>query len=75
MHNTRGYRVLPDFVRVIQGDGINLHSIEAILREMKRRRLSAENVAFGMGGALLQKLNRDTLQFAMKASAICVDGE
>ena len=30
---------------------------------------SAENIAFGMGGALLQKVNRDTLRFAMKANA------
>jgi nicotinamide phosphoribosyltransferase len=31
---------------------------------------SAENVAFGMGAELLQSLNRDTLYFAYKASAI-----
>ena len=74
-HNNRGYRVLPDYLRVIQGDGINLQTIQAILSELKRRRLSADNVAFGMGGALLQKVNRDTLQFAMKASAIAVAGE
>ena len=28
-----------------------------------------------MGGALLQKVNRDTLEFAYKCSAIVVDGE
>lgn len=27
------------------------------------------------GGALLQQVNRDTCNFAMKCSAICVDGE
>jgi nicotinamide phosphoribosyltransferase len=37
--------------------------------------LSADNVAFGMGGELLQKVNRDTQKFAMKASAACVNGE
>ena len=42
---------------------------------MKARGLSADNVAFGMGGELLQKLNRDTQKFAMKASAICINGE
>ena len=31
-------------------------------------------IAFGMGGELLQNVNRDTMEFAMKASAICVDG-
>ena len=73
--NSKGYRVLPDCVRLIQGDGVCAQSIEAILQEMKARGLSADNVAFGMGGELLQKLNRDTQKFAMKASAICINGE
>jgi nicotinamide phosphoribosyltransferase len=37
---------------------------------MKMHGLSAENIVFGMGGALLQQVNRDTLKFAMKASAM-----
>lgn len=73
--NSKGYKVLPPCVRVIQGDGIDLDSLEAILAEMQRRGLSAENIAFGMGGALLQQCNRDTQKFAMKASAACVKGE
>jgi nicotinamide phosphoribosyltransferase len=73
--NSRGYRVLPDYIRVIQGDGVNPDSIADILAAMKARGLSAENIAFGMGAALLQKVNRDTQKFAMKASAICVNGE
>ncbi|WP_018692995.1 nicotinate phosphoribosyltransferase [Algicola sagamiensis] len=69
-----GYRVLPECIRVIQGDGITYNSIQAILDSMKEAHLSADNVVFGMGGALLQKLDRDTLQWAMKASAVCVNG-
>jgi nicotinamide phosphoribosyltransferase len=42
---------------------------------MEARGLSADNVAFGMGGALLQKVNRDTMRFAMKANAVKVNGE
>ncbi len=72
--NSKGYKVLPPCVRVIQGDGIDLDSLEAILVEMQRRGLSADNIAFGMGGALLQQCNRDTQKFAMKASAACVNG-
>ena len=73
--NSRGFLVLPDYVRVIQGDGISPAQIRQILEVMKIHRLSADNVAFGMGGELLQNVNRDTLQFAMKASAIRIDGE
>lgn len=73
--NSKGYKVLPACVRVIQGDGISLTSIGEILAEMKRRELSADNIAFGMGGELLQKVNRDTQKFAMKASAALIGGE
>lgn len=67
--NSKGYRVLPEYIRVIQGDGISLQTIKEILAAMKARQLSADNIAFGMGGELLQKVNRDTMKFAMKASA------
>lgn len=67
--NSKGYRVLKN-VRVIQGDGVNYNSIERILDKLWLKGWSAENIAFGMGGALLQKVNRDTFGFAMKRSAI-----
>lgn len=72
--NSKGYRVLPSCVRVIQGDGISLQTIDAILAAMVSRKQSAENIAFGMGGDLLQKINRDTMKFAMKASAVQISG-
>jgi len=75
MVNDKGYKVLPKHIRVIQGDGINVTSIEKILDEMLYRNLSADNIAFGMGGALLQQIDRDTMRFAMKASAIYRNGE
>lgn len=41
----------------------------------KNNKISVENIAFGMGGALLQKVHRDTMRFAMKASYARVNGE
>ncbi|BFM07090.1 nicotinate phosphoribosyltransferase [Halioxenophilus aromaticivorans] len=73
--NGKGFRVLPACIRVIQGDGISLQTIEEILAAMKAKQLSADNIAFGMGGELLQKINRDTMKFAMKASAALVANE
>jgi len=70
--NNKGFKVL-NKVRVIQGDGINPQMIEAILSALKTMGFSAENVAFGMGGALHQKVDRDSFSFAMKASAILID--
>jgi nicotinamide phosphoribosyltransferase len=72
--NKKGFKVLNN-VRIIQGDGINEQSIKDILARLAIAGFSADNVAFGMGGALLQHMNRDTQQFAMKASAIKINGE
>jgi nicotinamide phosphoribosyltransferase len=71
--NSKGYKVLHPSVRVIQGDGINEHSLPKILENLKAAGFSAENIAFGMGGGLLQAWNRDTLKYAMKASAIRIN--
>lgn len=71
--NGKGFKVL-NHVRVIQGDGINPTSIRAILERVTSAGYATDNVAFGMGGALLQQLNRDTQKFALKCSAARVDG-
>jgi nicotinamide phosphoribosyltransferase len=72
--NAKGYKLLRH-VRVIQGDGITRESIASILAALADAGYSADNIAFGQGGALLQQVNRDTLGFAMKASAAEVGGE
>jgi nicotinamide phosphoribosyltransferase len=73
--NMRGFKQLPKWLRVIQGDGIDHDSIGEILATMKAHGYSASNIAFGMGGALLQKLDRDTQKFAFKCSEATVDGK
>jgi nicotinamide phosphoribosyltransferase len=73
--NEKGFKVLHPNVRVIQGDGVDYDSIGEILSVLKQHGWSADNIAFGMGGALLQKLDRDTQKFAFKCSAAAVDGE
>lgn len=70
--NSKGYRVL-NHVRVIQGDGVNPDSIRRILERITHAGYSADNLTFGMGGALLQRLDRDTQRFAMKCSAVRID--
>ncbi len=73
--NQKGYKVLPPQVRVIQGDGIDLEETKLIVQAVKDSGWSMDNLAFGMGGALLQKLNRDTQKFAFKCSAAKISGE
>jgi nicotinamide phosphoribosyltransferase len=68
--NGKGYRVLDPHVRVIQGDGMNIDSIARLVERMVAEGFAIDNIAFGMGGGLLQQINRDTLRFAMKANAM-----
>lgn len=72
--NDKGYKVLNN-VRVIQGDGINHTSIKQILYCAGIAGFSADNIAFGQGGALLQQINRDTMKFAMKCSAAKINDQ
>ena len=73
--NSKGYRMLPDYLRVIQGDGITYESLEHVLYEVAKSRWSTDNLVFGSGGGLLQKCDRDTQRFAMKCSYAEVMGQ
>lgn len=73
--NNKGFRVLNPAIRVIQGDGVNLDSMKVIMANLTAAGYSTENLAFGVGGALLQMVNRDTQQFAQKASAVFINGK
>jgi nicotinamide phosphoribosyltransferase len=72
--NAKGFKVLNN-VRLIQGDGINELTVRSILGAFMAMGWSADNIAFGMGGALLQIVDRDTQKFAMKASSAEINGE
>lgn len=73
--NNKGYKVLPSQIRLIQGDGVNYDSIKSLYEALENHKISAENLVLGMGGALLQKLDRDTQKFALKCSYAEVNGE
>jgi len=73
--NSKGYRVLPDYIRVIYGDGININSIKNILTAMQQAGWAAENIVFGCGGKLLQSHNRDNFGFALKTSSVIINGK
>ncbi|MEN3746428.1 nicotinate phosphoribosyltransferase [Sphingomonas sp. HF-S3] len=73
--NAKGYRVLDPHVRLIQGDGMNIDSIARLVDRVIESGFAIDNIAFGMGGGLLQLVNRDTLRFAMKANAMQDDAD
>lgn len=79
--NSKG-RLAFEKYKFIWGDGITPIQIDTILQYFcysysftKGIPLSASNFAFGSGGDLMQNVNRDTCKFAIKCSAIKVNGE
>lgn len=77
--NSKGYKVLNN-IRILQGDGIYEDNVWDILKAIKENGYSAENIAFGCGGSLLQgnkqsSINRDTHKFAMKCSCVKINNK
>lgn len=97
--NSKGFKVLPPYIRVIQGDGVDINTLQEvqahgarcskfegsskvwlcvfvsqIVEGMKQHRWSIENITFGSGGALLQKLTRDLLNCSFKCSYVVTNG-
>lgn len=69
---SKGFKKI-NTVGIIQGDGVDHLAIRSLLGKLMAMGYSADNVIFGSGGALLQKVNRDTFKFAQKACAILLE--
>lgn len=72
--NSKGYKLFNKY-RILWGDGITPEIIDNILNMTEFLGYAADNFAFGSGGDLMQNVNRDTCKFAIKCSAIKVNGE
>lgn len=72
--NKKGFKVLNN-VRVIQGDGVTPADVKRIVTTAVGDGWAVDNLAFGMGSGLLQKVNRDTHKFAYKVSEAIINGE
>jgi nicotinamide phosphoribosyltransferase len=72
--NAKGFKVINPKIRVLWGDGLDMEDIEQILKYAVEEKFYIENLVFGMGGGLLQKINRDTQRFAFKSAAQCRSG-
>ena len=66
--NSKGYKIFSPKVGLLWGDGIDIMGARSILFTLTTRGYAASNIVFGMGGGLLQKINRDTQRFAFKSS-------
>lgn len=67
--NQKGYKVVNSGIGLIQGDGMDEHSIPELYKEIIKCGWAADNVVTGSGGGLLQAgIDRDTSRWAIKAS-------
>ena len=73
--NCKGKKVLPPFLRVLQGDGVSYETLKTVLAGVDKAGWSTENLVFGSGGALLQRVDRDTQKCAFKCSFAIVDSK
>jgi nicotinamide phosphoribosyltransferase len=64
--NKKGFRVLPDYIRFIWGDGTDPQIIDDVLYALVGMGIAAENIVFGEGAGLLQKVCRDDIGFSFK---------
>jgi nicotinamide phosphoribosyltransferase len=74
-YNEKDYKVLNPHVRLIQGAGLRRDTLGYYLQCVMNAGWSADNLAWGSGGGLLQMLDRDTMKCAFKCSAAEIDGE
>lgn len=73
--NKKGYKTLNPKVGIIYGDGLSQNEIIECVQVLKANGFAASTCVFGQGGGLLQKVNRDTIDFAIKCCAQTRDGQ
>lgn len=64
-----GYKVLHSAVRIIQGDGIRIDTIRAVLQGFVDAGYSMDNLTLGMGSGTTHDGARDDFSFSMKSVA------
>lgn len=71
----KGYKVLDEHVGLIYGDSITLEVAQDILQRLEKKGFAACNVVFGIGSFTYQHITRDTLGYAIKATAGVINGQ
>lgn len=73
--NAEGYRELDPHIGAIYGDSINYDRAEDICKRLSEKGFASGNIVFGVGSYTYQYVTRDTFGFAMKATAVTINGE
>jgi len=71
----KGFKSLNSHIGLIYGDSITLDRAQEILTRLKNKGFASNNIVFGIGSYTYQYQTRDTLGFAVKATAGIVNDE
>ena len=71
----KGYKVLDQHIGLIYGDSITLERADDILQCLADKGFASSNVVFGVGSFTYTYSTRDTLGFAIKATAGRINGK
>jgi nicotinamide phosphoribosyltransferase len=72
---SQGYRLLDEHIGLIYGDSITVERQQAILEQLAEKGFASGNVVLGIGSYTYVYVTRDTDGWAMKATAVVVNGE
>lgn len=73
--NNKGYKVLDSHIGTIYGDSITYQRMMEIFERLERKGFASSNVVFGIGSYTYQYVTRDVLGFAVKCTAVTIDGD
>lgn len=73
--NKQGFKILNPKIGAIYGDSITTERAEEICKRLNDKGFASTNVVLGIGSFTYQFNTRDTFGFAMKATAVVVNGE
>ena len=72
--NEKGYKVLDPHIGAIYGDSITEARCEAMCARLSAKGFASTNIVLGIGSFTYQYNTRDTFAFAMKSTAVTIDG-
>ena len=73
--NESGYKVLDPHIGLIYGDSITLERANDICERLYMKGFASTNVVFGIGSFTYEYVTRDSLGWAMKATAGTINGK
>lgn len=73
--NARGYKVLDSHIGAIYGDAITRKRALEIVTGLAEKGFCSTNIVFGIGSFTYQYNTRDTFGFALKSTAVTINGD